>query len=97
MVRRFCNLWNGAPLMFLEELNTGQLREAGRSFLRKCRATVLPLRGGPDRGKPVGAGWLMNRVNFVASGGGLEGDFEDEEKMRAGCGRLPGRSGEKAR
>ncbi len=73
-----------------------QLRELFRGLCEKRLATVAPLRALNGR-EPVGAGWLMNENNFVAEGGSLESDFKNEVKTRAGCGALPGRSGEKAR
>jgi hypothetical protein len=70
-----------------------QLRELFRGLCEKRLATLAPLRALNGR-EPVGAGWLMNKSNFVAGGGGLEGDFEHEVKKGAGCGGLPRRCAE---
>jgi hypothetical protein len=96
-LRRFCNRCDGARLMIFVELNMSQLRERSGAFLRKLLATALPLLAGRDRGEPAGAGWLMNSIDFVASGRGLEGDFEYEVKKRSGSGALPAGSEENAR
>lgn len=83
--------------MFLEELNMSQPRELFRGLCRKCPATTAPLWDGPDRGEPVGAGWLMNTIDFVAGERGLEGDYAHEVKKRARSCCFPVRSEEKAR
>ncbi|MGC4074500.1 MAG: hypothetical protein QM760_18700 [Nibricoccus sp.] len=83
-LRGFCNRWNCASCINFPELNMSQLREFLRAFLRKFLATTTPFLKVPDRGEPVGAGWLMNTIDFVADGRGLESDFAHEVKKRAG-------------
>jgi hypothetical protein len=65
-----------------------QLRGLFRRLYEKRLTTVAPLRA-LNGVEPVGAGWLMNKSNFVARRDGLEGDFEHEVKKGAGCGGLP--------
>jgi hypothetical protein len=92
-----CNRGDRSRLIFFEELNTSQAGGLFRAFAPKRLATISLRLTLPDRGEPVGAGWLMNIIDFVAKARGLESDLADGVKKPAGCGGLPRRSKENVR
>lgn len=67
------------------------------AFTTKRLPTILLRLTLPDREEPVGAGWLMNIIDFVAKARGLESDLADGVKKPAGCGGLPRRAKENVR